>query len=195
MSRESILSRLQRGECLLLDGGIGSELQCRGVDLTKGTLSEKTIGAWSATAVEDAPDMLRAVHEDYLNVGADIITTNTFWTNRTRLGLVGLADQAEHFTRSSVQIATKARDKLNPNAYVAGSVAPSATQTHDSTAGTLPRLPGRLDLECEIAAHVQVVADAGADLLLLEFFDNIADTAKAVTAVNDIDLPIFIGLC
>ena len=110
----------------------------------------------------------------------------------THSGPIGLAGQAEHFTRSSVQIATKARDKLNPYAYVAGSVAPSATQTLDSSAGTLPRLPGRLDLESEIAEHPRVVADAGADLLLLEFFDNVADTAKAVT---DIDLPIFLGLC
>ena len=92
MSKQDILSRLAAGECLLLDGATGSELQKRGVNVSQGITDEGKLGAWSATALGDAPEIVRQVHADYLHTGADIITTNSFWTNRPRLAMAGLED-------------------------------------------------------------------------------------------------------
>ena len=100
-----IAERLRAGERLLLDGATGSELQRRKVNLSHGISDEGNLGAWSATAMGEAPDQVRAVHEDYLRVGADIVTTNSFWTNRIRLGLAGLADKAEEYTRLAAELA------------------------------------------------------------------------------------------
>ena len=90
MSMGKILSILEKGQSLILDGGAGSEFHRRGINVSKGIRDSGSIGSWSATALIDAPDIVQQVHEDYLSVGADIITTNSFWNNRPRLGLVNL---------------------------------------------------------------------------------------------------------
>ena len=87
MAKPDIRNRLAQGAPLVLDGATGSELQRRGVWVSHGATADK-LGAWSATAMRDAPDVVREVHEDYFKVGADIVTTNSFWTNSVKLGLV-----------------------------------------------------------------------------------------------------------
>src|SRR5215471_10314861 len=101
---------------MLLDGAMGSELQRRKVWVSHGATAD-SLGAWSATAMRDAPEIVREIHEDYFRAGADIATTNSFWTNSVRLGLAGLADKAAENT-------IEARDRLKPQAYVAGGMAP-----------------------------------------------------------------------
>jgi S-methylmethionine-dependent homocysteine/selenocysteine methylase len=179
MSRPDITSRLAAGERLLLDGATGSELQRRGVNVSLGVTAEGGLGVWSAAALEDAPEVVRGVHEDYLREGADIITTNSFWTNRTRLGMIGRADKAPEYTRLAAEIAAEARDRLNPAAYVAGSMAP-------------PGLDG--DLRQEFREQSAVLADAGVDLLLLEYVGPVADCVAAVEAVAPTGLPVFLGI-
>jgi hypothetical protein len=63
-ARAALGARFDRGERLLLDGATGSELQRRGLNLSIGASSEGGSGAWSATAMDDAPEVVRAVHED-----------------------------------------------------------------------------------------------------------------------------------
>ena len=176
MTSHSIISRLTCGEHLLLDGATGSELQRRGVFVDKGVREDLT-GPWSATAVGDAPEVIRAIHEDYLRAGADIVTTNSFWTNRPMLGLVGLADKAEEYTRLAAEIACEARDRLNPDAFVAGSMCP----------------PRSGNVAKELNDQSKILADAGVDLLLLELVPTVAESAEAVDAVSHTDLPIFLG--
>ena len=123
-----ITRRLREGERFLLDGATGSELQRRKVDLSAGISEDGGLGVWSATAMRDAPDQVRAVHEDYLRVGAQIITTNSFWTNPGRLALAGLADEWEAYTGLAGELAIAARDGLNPAAFVAGGMAPPGNE-------------------------------------------------------------------
>ena len=82
MTRLGIIDRLQVGEVLVMDGATGSELQRRGVDVNKGAVEGK-LGVWSAAANLDAPEVVRAIHEDYLNAGAEIIISNNFYTSRS----------------------------------------------------------------------------------------------------------------
>src|SRR5260370_1486418 len=106
-----------------MDGATGSELQRRGVTVSKGATPEG-MGVWSGTANVDAADVVRRVHEDYLRLGADLITSNNFWTNRPRLALVDRADEWEQYTRAAGELAVQAREAGNPAAYVAGGGAP-----------------------------------------------------------------------
>ena len=85
MPSKTITQRLNDGETLLMDGGTGSELQRRGVNVLKDATSE--LKAWSATSNIDNPDVVQQVHQDYFRVGADIIISNNFWTTPTSMDL------------------------------------------------------------------------------------------------------------
>ncbi len=191
MARPDILARLKREDGLLLDGATGSELQRRGVDVSKGSSVDGGLGAWSATAMEDAPEVVRAVHEDYLRLGADVITANSYNTNRGQLARVGLAHRMEEFSRLAVEIAREARDRLAPEAYVAGSIAPT---TRFPTGWDPARVAPADELRREWSDQVAVLAAAGADLVLIESMSAIFQLLPAVEAAGKSGLPVFLGI-
>ncbi len=123
MTRRNIVDRLREGEILILDGGTGSELQRRGVDVNKGA-KENDLGVWSAAANLDAPEVVRQIHEDFLTAGAEIVTSNNFYTTPTILATIGEQHRWEEYTRRGGELACQARDAINPDAYVAGGIAP-----------------------------------------------------------------------
>ena len=177
MPSRQITERLSAGERLLLDGATGSELQRRGVYVSKGAI-EGQLGPWSATANIDAPEVVRAVHEDYLRLGADIITSNNFWTSAARLSMVGLGDKWERYTRAAVELALAARDAVSPGAYVAGGIAP----------------PNMGDLRAEFRDQVRVLAGEGVDLILAEYVGRVEDCATVVEVCTESGLPVFLGV-
>ena len=192
MPTVSILSRLKRGDCLLLDGATGSELQHRGVNVSKGVSTDGlTLGAWSDTAIVDAPEVIRAVHEDCLRVGADIVTANSYNTNRGILRKVGLEERMEEFSRRAIELARTARDKYNPEAYVAGAIAP----IHRMPFGWDPKqLPSEAEMRREWGDQATVLADAGADLIMIESMYAIGQLLPAVAAARATGLPVFLGI-
>src|SRR5436309_7338466 len=191
MHGRDLLARLRRGDHLLLDGVTGSELQRRGLNVSKGASVEGGLGAWSATAMEDAPEVVRAIHEDYLRAGADLITANSYNANRGQLAKVGLAHKMEEFSRRAVEIARDARDRLAPGAFVAGSIAP----TTRFPAGWEPeRVAPTAELRREWGDQVAVLAETGADLILIESMSAIFQLRPAVEAAGTSSLPVFLGI-
>ncbi len=65
MNYDNINEKLSSGQPILLDGGIGTEVMRRGV-------------RWRQHGIEDAPDVIRDIHVDYLDAGVDVLTTHTF---------------------------------------------------------------------------------------------------------------------
>ncbi|UCF81030.1 MAG: homocysteine S-methyltransferase family protein [Acidobacteriota bacterium] len=199
MPKRNIIDRLKAGESLLMDGATGSELQRRGFDVSQGAVQGKgvdpetgwsgSIGVWSAPANLDAPDLVRKIHEDYLNLGADIIISNNFWTGRSMMGIIGREDQWEECTRRGGEIAVEARNAVNPEAYVAGGFAPSFMAETGN------------ELRKEIEGMARVLAGAGVDFLLPEYFggdterDAMEDCRVAVDACAKTNLPVFLGIC
>lgn len=177
MPSRSITERLNAGEPLLLDGATGSELHKRGVNVSRGATPDQ-LGPWSATANIDAPEVVRAVHEDYLRAGVDVLTSNNFWTSSARLDMVGLGDEWERYTRAAAELALAARDAVNPEAYVAGGIAP----------------PVRGDLRTAFLDQTRVLADMGVDLMLAEYVGSVADCVAAVEACATGGLPVFLGV-
>jgi homocysteine S-methyltransferase len=177
MPTRSFTDRLAAGETLLLDGATGSELHKRGVNVSKGATPDK-LGPWSATANIDAPEVVRAVHEDYLRRGVDILTSNNFWTSSARLAMVGLGAEWERYTRAAAELALAARDAVNPEAYVAGGIAP----------------PVHGDLRAEFLDQTRVLTEMGVDLMLAEYVGSVADCVTAVEACASGGLPIVLGV-
>src|SRR5687767_2878313 len=114
----NFLSRLNQPHKLILDGATGTELNRRGVDTG--------LPLWSANALLNDKDsnILKQIHIDYLNAGADIVTTNTFRTHRRALIPSGNADRALELTRRAVDIARDATSDVKSDSpkFVAGSI-------------------------------------------------------------------------
>ena len=193
MPDTNIVGRLAAGERLLLDGGTGSELQRRGVDVLVGATAEG-LGPWSANANVDASETVREVHEDYLRNGADIITSNSFWTSRSRLDPVGLGDEWERYTKAAGGLAVQARDATRPEAYVAGGMAPPCAQGSAGRLDSDVDIVGRDAVFEEFATGAKVLADAGADLILAEYVGHIADLVTCADACATAGLPVFLGV-
>ncbi len=172
MPRENIVDRLRAGDVLVLDGATGTELEARGIACDS--------RAWSATANLEAPDALRAIHEDYLKVGADIITANNFSTGPSALSQIGEGERWRDYSQAGLDIALSARDAINPNAYVAGGIS------------TYP-VPANI-FGPEYTDRARLLADGGADFILAEFLPTVSDCVAAAEACAEIDLPFFLGV-
>ena len=186
------MDRLKAGEVLLMDGGTGSELQRRGVDVLKGATDR--LKAWSATSnIEDA-DVVQQVHQDYLRVGADIIISNNFWTIPSAMERIGLRDRWKDYAGAAADNAVKARDAGNPGAYVAGGMAaPTLHARSESDASDVEQMGADAFRE-EYVEHAQLLADAGADVILAEYIGYIEDCVAAVDACAESGSPVFLGV-
>ncbi len=194
MAPQGITERLGRGERLLLDGGTGSELQRRGADVLKE--SEDRLKAWSATANVDYADVVRQVHSDYLRVGADIITSNNFWTTPSRLDTIGESRAWRTYAAAAIRNAVEARDSMGGSAYVAGGIAAPCLQWPMPAGVPVSdiRVMGLEAYRCEWTDHARLLADEGADLILAEYVGFVEDCVAAVDACGEAGLPVFLGV-
>ncbi len=163
------------GRPLLADGAMGTLLFSRGVP-QRAALDE---------LVQTRPDLIGAIHREYLAAGADIIETATFGANRHRLAPYGLADQARRFARRGAQLAREARDVAGRDVLVAGSVGPLGAPTREIL---------HLDEGAVRAAFreaIEGLLEGGADLIQFETFSVLDHLRLAVDeARRASDLPI-----
>src|SRR5690349_8530860 len=104
------LSALQE-RVLVCDGAMGTMLYSRGIFISR-CFDELNISS---------PELVRDIHLDYIKAGAEIIETNTFGGNRTKLITHGLMDHTREINLHGAQIA---RDAAANNVYVAGAIGP-----------------------------------------------------------------------
>lgn len=160
------------------DGAIGTELWRRG--FPQGLPPEQ--------ANLTAPDLVKSVHCDYLAVGAQLVTTNTFGANPLRLHQFGLAEKLPDLVSAAVQLARKAISETGRDAFIAGSIGP------------IGRLKDQLeltdeDLDNAYRALIVALAEAGVDVLLLETFVNLDELQRAVKVAKQVtDLPVIAQL-
>lgn len=181
----SFLAQLQSGRVLVLDGATGTELDRRGVDTS--------LPLWSARALIVAPEVVQQIHCDYLEAGADILTTNTFRTHRRTLTRAGIGTPAEagarthELTRLAVQLARDAIVQSGRAAYLAGSMSP----LEDCYSPAL--VPPDDELRAEHLEIAQDLAGAGCDLLLVETMNTIREAVIAAEAAQSTGLPVCVS--
>ena len=171
---------LAAGKVLVIDGGMGTELQRRGVPMDE--------VAWSGTAVLSHPEVVRAVHEDYIRAGADVIITNTFGSTRQMLGGAGFGAQVEEVHRRAVALAKEARAATIDRVAIAGSLSPSPPG-FDRHAYPPP--------EAELAVYresAQLLANSGVDLIALEMLEDTTHAPLAMRAALETGLPVWLGV-
>lgn len=151
---------------------MGTELLARGV--------ETPIPAWSAAALETAPDVVQRIHRDYAAAGATVHTANTFRTKRRQLG-----DAWEALAKKAVELAKRA---IPAGHRVAGSIAP----LEDCYRPDLSPPPDVARAEHRELART--LAAAGADLLLCETFPSPTEALIAVEEAVATDLETWLAL-
>lgn len=175
--------RLRDGGLVWLDGGMGTELEARGVPMDS--------DAWSAVANLEHQATVEQAHADFLDAGADVVIANTFPAGYFALSAAGLGDRFEEANRRGVEAAIRARERTAPGrpVAVAGSIAPM-------TAGALIRVGDhpRDELLDAYRRQAAVLADAGADLIVTEMVQSAEWHGLAVQAAVDTGLPVWLGV-
>ncbi len=160
---------------LVCDGAMGTMLYARGVFINK------SFDALNLTQ----PDLVRAVHQEYIRAGADIVETNTFGANRIKLGSFGLADSLHTINAEGAQIARAAAEASGGSAYVAGAIGPLGIRIEPWGK------TGVDDARAYFREQAQALADGGVDLFILETFRDLNEMGAAIDAVRSVsDLPI-----
>jgi methionine synthase / methylenetetrahydrofolate reductase(NADPH) len=167
-----LLSRLKQGP-VLCDGAMGTLFYANGVFINK-CYDELNL---------TQPDLVRNIHQDYLNAGAEVFETNTFGGNSFRLARHGLADKVAEINRRGAELAREAADAFNlkkaANVLVAGSVGPLGLRIEPL--GKTSREEARTSFREQIAALVE----GGVDLIMLETFGYLEELHQAILAARE----------
>ncbi len=184
---ERAMRRLNGGGVLLLDGGVSTELQRRGVPMAD--------DVWSGSVALDHWDQIVDMHCAYIDVGADIITANTYASSRLMLEPVGLGSKVEDINRRSVDAALAARERSGAkDVLVAGSLSHAIPLQIRSQSKPVEDDLGDAVLATAFREMISILTTSGADLLLLEMMSKPNRMAQLFQAVSASHLPVWCGL-
>ena len=175
---QAIWDRICRGERILLDGATGTECERRGVP--------QVVNTWNSGAALSHPEIVRAIHEEYIECGAEIIITNTFSSSRHCLRSAGIEDQFEALTNAAVRLANEARSASGQSGLlVAGGI------THWIWTKDIPSIE---ELETNTHDQATLMASGGCDLIMLEMLSHIDRLLACVDGAKASGLPVWAGV-
>lgn len=163
---------LVRDKILLFDGGMGTELYNRGIFINRCFEESNLI----------YPDLVKKIHQEYIDAGAEVIETNTFGANRFKLAKFNLHDKLYQINHRGAELA---REVAGENILVAGSIGPLSKQIE-------PLGPiSREEAQEFFAEQIKALLDGGVDLLIFETFVYLDELRQAVLSAKKLtDKPI-----
>ena len=154
---------------ILCDGAMGTLLYSKGIFINR-CYDELNLSQ---------PDLIRNIHHDYLQSGAEITETNTFGANAFRLARHGMVDKVREINVAGAKLAREAAKSFD--LWVAGSVGPLGVRIEPL--GKTSFEEARAAFREQIAALVE----GGVDLLILETFGYVEEIHQAILAARDVD--------
>ncbi|HSE72500.1 MAG TPA: methionine synthase [Nocardioidaceae bacterium] len=186
------LTAALRDRILVIDGAMGTMIQRH--DLAEADYRGERFADWDSEVKGNSdllsltqPDLIRSIHREYLQAGADVVETNTFSAQRISQADYGMEDLAYELNRESARLAREACDAVSAETpdrprYVAGALGPT-----NRTASISPDVndPGARNITYDQLTEAYLeqargLVDGGADLLLIE---TIFDTLNAKAAI------------
>lgn len=167
---------------ILADGAMGTVLYARGIFINR---------CYDELNLSD-PGLILAVHEEYLQAGAEVLETNTFGANRFRLARHGLAGKVAEINAAGVRVAREAaahlKDKQAGDAWVAGAIGPLGVRLEPLGKTGLD------EARAAFAEQIQALTDAGVDFLVVETMPALNEAHEALNAAHEIapDLPVLV---
>ena len=172
---------------LIADGGLATELEARGHDLSN--------GLWSARLLVEAPQEVTAVHTAFFRAGAMIATTASYQASFDGFADSGISrDDTVRLLRRSVELAKTARDEVgDAGRRVAASVGPYGAALADGSEYRGRYGLGVAQLEDWHRPRLEVLADAGADVLALETIPDVDEAEALVNLVQSLGVPAWLS--
>ena len=163
----------------LLDGSMGQEIVNRG--------GKSAYGEWAVAALHENPQMVKDIHTDYIKAGADVITTNTYSTTRTRLRHVGIEDRFEELVQVAGKLATEAREDTNaPHVQIAAGLSPlEASYIHEFALS--------FDEMVDQYQEIMTLLDPYVDIYLGETFSTTLESRAFLTAAQNRNRPVWVS--
>lgn len=173
-NKTSIIKRLQ-DEVLIGDGAIGTMLYTKGVSLDSNFEHLNLI----------RPNLVAELAREYVEAGAQVIETNTFGANSSKLSAIGLGHKVAEINLAGARIA---REAAGGDVLVAGSVGPLVAAKGEQ------RELGTAQMEEAFRLQCRALADGGVDLLLLETFSSLRQLQLAVRVARETGLLVCASL-
>ena len=184
MSYETIRKKLAAKQTIILDGGTGTDIQRRGAPMSDET--------WCAAANLTHPEIVRAVHDDYIRAGSDVITANTFATSALVFNNLGRDDDVNKIDAIAVQIAKDAGK--GHDVAVAGSISTMRPMQTGSDRNNLGHVWSEDKARALFANKAEGLKKAGVDFIIMELMRDTDYAVWASEAAVATGLPVWIGL-
>ena len=196
------LERLFQSRIVILDGSMGVMLQHKGLsdeDFRGQRFRDhpKPLRNNSDVLCLTQPELILQAHRDYLDAGADVITTNTFTATRVSQADYGLEDLVYEMNLTGARLARQAADQYGDR-FVAGSLGPT-----NVTLSLSPRVDDPSyrevtfdELKDGYAEAARALREGGADILLIETIFDTLNGKAAIAAVKEVapEMPLFISM-
>lgn len=172
---------------LISDGGLATELEARGNDLSD--------SLWSARLLADAPDQIVAAHTAFFEAGAVLATTASYQASFDGFAARGIGrDEAGRLLRRSVELAKTARDGIGADGrWVAASVGPYGATLADGS-----EYRGRYGMSVAALTdwhrpRLEILADAAPDVLAVETIPDIDEAEALVGLIGQLGVPAWLS--
>lgn len=165
---------------VLLDGGLGQEIHHQA--------GKPAHPLWSTKVMMEQPDLVKKVHQDFIQAGARVITTNTYTATPSRLQRDGQPEWFEDLQQKAVQIASEARNELRfstEEVQIAGCLSPlvGSYVTDERSFSAIK----------EEYRQIVAVQETGVDLFLIETISAIREAQAAVEVAAESGKPVLLS--
>lgn len=157
---------------LICDGAIGTTLYERGAGVSS---------CFEALNIE-RPELIGALHRDYVRAGVDVIQTNSFGANALKLRAYALEDRADEINRAAVALA---RERAGSSVYVAASIGPLGAPM-----GIALDSVGRSEARKIFARQAEALYQERPDLFILETFYSLDEIEIAIEAARSVSASV-----
>ena len=186
-------SRVNAGDVTILDGAIGTELQTMGAPMDE--------ASWAGLPLLTHPSTVLQMHMNYINAGADIITTNTYSSARHNLEPLGHAELTAELNMRAVHLAQEAIWRTNPGRpiYIAGAVSNFGLITGGEWRGFPRRRFLRRNAITDtqsidnLKEQAEILANTGVDFMMAESTGSLTQRKWVSEACASVGLPMWTG--
>jgi methionine synthase I (cobalamin-dependent)/5,10-methylenetetrahydrofolate reductase len=165
-TRAAELREKLKSKIMVADGAMGTMLYSKGIFINR-CFDELNLSS---------PQLVKGIHQEYVRAGAEILETNTFGSNRVRLGAFGLVEKLRAINEAGVRLA---REAAGEHAFVAGAMGPLGTNIEPL--GPMSFAEAR----SVFREQADALLNAGIDLIVLETFFDLNELREAVYAARE----------